>query len=55
MTRQGLICIPILSLMPDGQQEVAKLDRQLGSTRFDSTCFLAVGELVKNLVKMSDV
>jgi hypothetical protein len=36
MTRQGLmsrISIPILSLKPDGQQEVAQLDRQLNSTR----------------------
>jgi hypothetical protein len=53
MTRQGLmyiIYIPILSLMPDRQQEVAKLDRQL-----DSTCLLTAGELARNPIKMSDV
>jgi hypothetical protein len=39
MTRQRLmdvICIPILSLMPAGHQEVAKLDRRFDSIRFDS-------------------
>jgi hypothetical protein len=50
MARQGVICIPILSLMPDEQQKVAKLNRQL-----DSACLLAVGELVRSPMKISDV
>jgi hypothetical protein len=50
MIHQGLGCNPVLSLMPDGQQEVAKLDWQL-----NSTCLLTLGELVRGPMKMSDI
>jgi hypothetical protein len=50
MIHQGLGCNPVLSLMPDGQQEVAKFDWQL-----DSICLLTLGELVRGLMKISDI
>jgi hypothetical protein len=40
---------PRLILPADGQQELAKLDRQL-----DSPCFLTVGELARSPMNLSD-